>query len=39
MKYGLTESEFANILSTSLLVGEDVKAGAMEEFRKMGKEG
>jgi hypothetical protein len=35
--YGLTESEFAHILSTFPLVGEDVKAGAMEEFKKMGK--
>jgi type I restriction-modification system DNA methylase subunit len=34
--YGLTESEFAHILSTFPLVGEDVKAGAMVEFRKMG---
>ncbi|WKZ40514.1 MAG: Eco57I restriction-modification methylase domain-containing protein [Anaerolineales bacterium] len=34
--YGLTESEFAHILSTFPLVGEDVKSAAMVEFRKMG---
>lgn len=33
IKYSLTESEFAHILSTSLLVGEDVKSAAMVEFR------
>lgn len=32
--YGLTESEFAHILSTFPLVGEDVKSAAMGEFRK-----
>lgn len=37
MKYGLTENEFAHILSTSPLVGEDVKSAAMGEFKKMGK--
>lgn len=30
--YGLTESEFAHILSTFLLVGEDVKSAAMREI-------
>lgn len=39
IKYGLTESEFTHILSTSPLVGEDVKSAAMGEFGKMGKEG
>jgi hypothetical protein len=34
-KYGHTESEFAHILSKSLLVGVDVKSAAMWEFRKM----
>ena len=33
--YGLTESEFAHILSTFPLVGEEVKSAAMEEFRKL----
>jgi hypothetical protein len=32
--YGLTESEFAHILSTFPLVGEEVKSAAMGEFRK-----
>lgn len=36
--YGLTESEFAHILSTFPLVGEDVKSAAMVEFRKSSKE-
>ena len=31
--YGLTESELAHILSTFPLVGEDVKAGVMREFK------
>ena len=35
IKYGLTESEFAHILSTFPLVGEDVKSAAMGEFRKI----
>lgn len=35
--YGLSESELAHILSTFPLVGEDVKAGVMREFGKMGK--
>lgn len=32
--YGLTEEEFAHILSTFPLVAEEVKSAAMEEFRK-----
>ena len=32
--YGLTESEFAHILSTFPLVAEEVKSAAMEEFQK-----
>jgi len=38
IKYCLTESEFAHILSTSLLVGEEVKSAAMVEFGKNNKE-
>jgi hypothetical protein len=37
--YGLTEAEFAHILSTFPLVGEEVKSAAMVEFKKIGKEG
>ncbi len=37
--YSFTESEIAHILSTFLLVGEDVKSAAMVEFRKMDKKG
>ena len=33
--YVLTESEFAHILSTFPLVGENVKAGVMREFGKV----
>ncbi len=33
--YGLTEEEFAHILSTFPLVAEEVKSAAMVEFRKM----
>lgn len=36
MRNKMSESEFAHILSTSLLVGEGVKSAAMEVFRKMG---
>jgi len=32
--HGLTESEFARILSTFPLVAQEVKSAAMEEFRK-----
>lgn len=31
--YGLTESEFAHILSTFSLVAEEVKSAAMQGFR------
>ena len=31
--YGLTEEEFAHVLSAFPLVGEEVKAAAMAEFR------
>ena len=33
--YGLAESEFAHILSTFPLVGEEVKSAAMVEFGKI----
>ena len=33
--YTLSESQFARILSMSLLVGEEVKAGVMREFGMM----
>jgi type I restriction-modification system DNA methylase subunit len=33
--YGLTESEFAHILSTFPLVADEVKSAAMDEFRKI----
>lgn len=36
--YGLTESEFAHILSTFPLVAEEVKSAAMGEFRKNSRE-
>lgn len=32
--YGLTEEEFAHILSTFPIVKQEVKSAAMEEYRK-----
>lgn len=35
--HDLTEVEFAYILPTSMLVGEDVKSAVVVEYRKLGK--